>query len=66
MSDAALKHLHPAVRAGALLDDQTRIRALQCDRWIDYSHATQALQLLERLLAMPERQRMPCMVLHGD
>jgi hypothetical protein len=57
--------LHVSARAGALLDDQTRVRALQFDRWIDHPRATQALQQLERLLAMPERQRMPCMVLHG-
>lgn len=66
MAEDSLTHLHGSARAGALLDDQTRIRALQFDRWIDHPRATQALQQLERLLAMPERQRMPCMVLHGD
>jgi hypothetical protein len=66
MTDAILRHLHPAARAGALLDNHARIRALQGDRWIDHPRALQALQHLERLLTMPERQRMPCMVLHGD
>jgi hypothetical protein len=28
--------------------------------------ASHRKQQLERLLAMPERQRMPCMVLHGQ
>ncbi len=62
----ALGHLHPAARAEAALDDEARIRHLHRDRWIDYPRAAQALQQLERLLVLPERQRMPCMVLHGD
>jgi hypothetical protein len=62
----ALGHLHPAARAEAGLDDEARIRHLHRDRWIDYPRAAQALQQLERLLILPERQRMPCMVLHGD
>ncbi|WP_119153597.1 TniB family NTP-binding protein [Caldimonas tepidiphila] len=66
MRQPVLTHLHAATRAEALLDDEIRIRLLQRDRWIDHSRATQALQQLDWLLAMPERQRMPCMVLHGD
>ena len=42
------------------------MRSLQRDRWIDYPRATEALQRLERLLSAPERERMPCMGLHGD
>jgi hypothetical protein len=59
-------HLHAAARAEAVLDDEARIRHLHRGRWIRYPRAAQALQQLERLLAMPERQRMPRMVLHAD
>lgn len=65
MAKAELNHLHPAAREIALSDDDKRILALQRDRWIDYPRATEALQRLDRLLSTPERQRMPCMVMHG-
>ena len=60
-----LAHLHPATRDLALLGDEQRIRILQRDRWIDYPRATEALRRLDRLLQTPQRERMPCMVLHG-
>jgi hypothetical protein len=47
------------------LDDEQRVRALRTDRWIDYPRATQALQRLQRLLDTLQRERMPCMLLHG-
>lgn len=59
-------HLLPAIRAQAQLDAQIRIQSLLRDRWIDYPRATQALDSLERLLATPRRERMPCLLLHGD
>lgn len=62
----ALSHLHSLTRIEAQHDDKIRIRALQRDRWIDYPRATQALEQLERLLHTPQRERMPCMVLHGE
>lgn len=61
-----LNHLCAATRSEALLDAHSRIRALQRDRWIDYPRATEARHRLERLLVTPERERMPCLVLHGD
>ena len=61
-----MSHLCTATRAEAILDHRTRMRSLQRDRWIDYPRATEALQRLERLLNAPERERMPCMALHGD
>ncbi len=61
-----LSHLCTATRTEAMLDHRTRMRSLQRDRWIDYPRATEALQRLERLLNAPERERMPCMALHGD
>lgn len=65
MAKAELNHLHPTTRELACLDDDKRILALQRDRWIDYPRATEALQRLDRLLHTPERERMPCMVMHG-
>ena len=61
-----LSHLCTATRAEAMLDHRTRMRSLQRDRWIDYPRATEALARLERLLNAPERERMPCMALHGE
>ena len=65
MATAELAHLHPTARALAQLDDEQRIRSLQRERWIDYPRASEALARLERLLQTPERDRMPCMVMHG-
>ena len=65
MAKTELSHLHPAARALAGLEDDERILALQRDRWIDYPRAADALRRLERLLQTPERERMPCMVMHG-
>jgi len=66
MRNTLLGHLLPAVRPQAQLDDGTRIQSLLRDRWIDYPRATQALDQLEKLLATPRRERMPCLLLHGD
>lgn len=63
---ALLTHLLPAARALAQCDDNVRIRGLARNRWIDYPRATQTLEILERLLQTPERERMPCLLLHGD
>ncbi|MCC8396839.1 TniB family NTP-binding protein [Paraburkholderia sp. MMS20-SJTR3] len=66
MKNMPLGHLLPAIRPQAQLDDELRIHSLLRDRWIDYPRATQALEQLERLLATPRRERMPCLLLHGD
>lgn len=65
MATNELTHLHPSARDLALLPDEQRIRILQRDRWIDYPRATEALKRLQRLLETPQRERMPCMVIHG-
>jgi len=49
-----------------VLDDEARIQSMQRDRWIDYARASAVLDRLGRLLATPERDRMPCLLLHGD
>ena len=49
-----------------LLSDEARIRSMQRDRWIDYARASAVLDRLTRLLSTPERDRMPCLLLHGE
>ena len=66
MKDGTLAHLLPAARKQAELGNDERILGLLCDRSIDYPRATQALQQLERLFETPRRDRMPCLLLHGD
>jgi hypothetical protein len=59
-------HLAPAMREVLLLSDEARIKSMQRDRWIDYSRGSAVLERLARLLATPERDRMPCLLLHGE
>ena len=66
MSTAILTHLKASSRVEAALDSPTRIQSLWRDRWIDYPRASQALLKLQHLLETPPKERMPCMVLHGD
>ena len=61
-----VSHLGPAVREMLLLSDEARIRSMQRDRWIDYARASAVLDRLTRLLSTPERDRMPCLLLHGE
>ena len=65
-SGEGVSHLSPGVRESLLLDDEARIKSLQRDRWIDYARASAVLERLARLLATPERDRMPCLLLHGE
>ncbi len=66
MAPVAFAHLSLAARPQALLADQDRITAMQRDRWVDYPRAVEVRQRLERLLEMPERERMPCLIIHGQ
>ena len=59
-------HLVPGVRELLVLGEEARIQAMQRDRWIDYARGTSVLDRLSRLLATPERDRMPCLLLHGE
>jgi hypothetical protein len=59
-------HLAPGVREMLVLDDEARIQSMQRERWIDYARASAVLDRLSRLLATPERDRMPCLLLHGE
>ena len=64
--DNSAAHLSPPVRELLRLNDETRIQALQRNRWIDYARGASVLDRLGRLLATPERDRMPCLLLHGE
>lgn len=64
--DSTASHLAPGIRQLLSLDDAARIRAMQRDRWIDYARASAVLERLTRLLGTPERDRMPCLLLHGE
>lgn len=66
MSKSGDSHLAPSIREQLQLGDDARIASMQRDRWIDYARAGAVLERLDRLLATPERDRMPCLVLHGD
>lgn len=66
MATAQFTHLHPSARPEAAMDEQARLQVLQRDRWIDYPRASLALEKLERLLLTPQRERMPCMIMHGE
>ncbi|GGK97637.1 transposition protein TniB [Planomonospora parontospora subsp. parontospora] len=49
----------------ARLPAAERLRYVRADRWIGYTRATQALERLEELLALPARQRTPNLLLIG-
>jgi hypothetical protein len=66
MKHNELAHLLPAAREQAQLGNEDRVKSLLRDRWIDYPRATEALQVLQRLYETPPRDRMPCLLLHGD
>ena len=64
--DTATAHLAPSVRELLVLDDEARIQSMQRDRWIDYGRASAVLDRLDHLLTTPQRDRMPCLLLHGE
>jgi Bacterial TniB protein len=60
-----LSHLHEGARWVARLPSAERLRYVRADRWIGYTRATQALEKLKDLLALPARQRTPNLLLIG-
>ncbi|WP_312881569.1 TniB family NTP-binding protein [Actinomadura alba] len=60
-----LSHLHEGVRNVARLPAAERLAYVRADRWIGYTRATRAITRLEELLAWPEKQRMPNLLLIG-
>src|SRR5688572_8251973 len=65
MVSEVFSHLHPAARAVLDHSEAQRIAWLRRERWIGYPRAHQALTILEGLLSLPVRQRMPNLLLIG-
>lgn len=62
---AEFEHLAPECREEAALPAPERIRRIQAERWISYPRAEMVLDRLEELLHYPQRDRMPCVLLHA-
>jgi type II secretory pathway predicted ATPase ExeA len=60
------EHLAADCREEATLPAPERIRRIQTERWISYRKAEAILGRLEELLHYPQRDRMPCLLLHAD
>lgn len=58
-------HLDPQHRALAELPDDERIQLIRAERWISHPAAETALAAMEDLLSYPQRNRMPCLLVHG-
>jgi type II secretory pathway predicted ATPase ExeA len=59
------EHLSTESREEAHLPSEERIRRIQAERWIGYARAETILRRLDELLQYPQRDRMPCMLLHA-
>jgi type II secretory pathway predicted ATPase ExeA len=58
-------HLSSESRDEAELSSDERIRRIQAERWISYPRAEIILDRLDELLQYPQRDRMPCLLLHA-
>src|SRR6267154_4958819 len=65
MVSEVVSHVHPAARAVLNQSEAERTAWLRTERWIGYPRAHQALTLLEDLLSLPVRQRMPNLLIIG-
>ena len=65
MVSEVLSHLHPATQAVLDQGEAQRLDWIRADRWIGYPRALQALTILEDLLTLPVRQRMPNLLIIG-
>ena len=65
MVSEVLSHLHPAARAVLGHSEAERTAWLRSERWIGYPRAHHALTILEDLLSLPVRQRMPNLLIIG-
>lgn len=63
MSDYS--HLLSEHRALAVLPNEERIQWIQAERWISHPDAELALETMDDLLTYPQRNRMPCLLIHG-
>jgi hypothetical protein len=62
---AEFDHLAPECREDAALPAPERIHRIQAERWISYPRAQTVLDRFEELLHYPQRDRMPCVLLHA-
>jgi type II secretory pathway predicted ATPase ExeA len=60
------EHLSAESREEAQLPSEERIRRIQAERWIGYARAETILDRLDELLRYPQRDRMPCLLLHAS
>jgi hypothetical protein len=58
-------HLASEHRAIARLPDDERIQWIRAERWISHPAAEPALEAMGDLLTNPQRNRMPCLLVHG-
>ena len=59
------QHLSPEHQAVADLPDDERIQWIRAERWISHPNAELALATMNDLLTYPQRNRMPCLLIHG-
>jgi len=65
MVSEVVSHLHPVARAVLDHSEAERAAWIRTERWIGYPRAHHALTILEDLLTLPVRQRMPNLLLIG-
>ena len=58
-------HLAAEHQAVASLPDDERIQGIRAERWISHPAAELALEAMGDLLTYPQRNRMPCLLVHG-
>jgi hypothetical protein len=58
-------HLDPGHQAAADLSDEERTQLVRAERWITHPAAELALETMGDLLTYPQRNRMPCLLVHG-
>jgi hypothetical protein len=59
------EHLLAEHRPVADLPDADRIQWIRAERWINHPNAEMALAGMSDLLTYPQRNRMPCLLIHG-
>lgn len=62
----AYNHIHPDFRAVLNLSAKERIEFLKVSRWIGYPAAQKILDILQNLMEVPTRPRMPNVLIVGD
>ncbi|RBA54696.1 transposase [Stutzerimonas zhaodongensis] len=61
------QHLSPNRRALLSLDDDCRIVEIQNDRvWVDNSQSENVFGMVDNVLAVPERNQAPCLLIYGE